>query len=162
MDLNYVTGVGDRQAPLLAASAARRSAGAKARWAREKGQEVIADESSAITRESLTVNAASAVGMCRQRYKQEKGVVEAAEQEAEKFEGGHRMPRVKDLRRASGAMAVAQVPDPAPPGSRGQRASSTTKRETVLLPSRNFVASESTGCPSMRMVNLKATSSLRK
>jgi ParB-like chromosome segregation protein Spo0J len=71
------------EAQLKAASKARRSAGAKARWAREKGQPVNLDESSKFTQASAS--AAEVVGMCRQRYEQAKEVVEAAEQEAEKF-----------------------------------------------------------------------------
>ena len=73
------------EAQLKAASKARRSAGAKARWAREKGLDVNVDESSTSTDRSLAANAAEAVGFCRQRYAQAKEVVEAAEQEAEKF-----------------------------------------------------------------------------
>lgn len=56
----------------------------KAAWARKKGEKVDVDESSTSTRH-LSLHAASAVGMCRQRYEQAKEVVEAAEQEAEKF-----------------------------------------------------------------------------
>ncbi|MFY7866906.1 ParB N-terminal domain-containing protein [Roseateles sp.] len=71
------------EAQLKAASKARRSAGAKARWAREKGLPVNLDESSKFTQASAS--AAEVVGMCRQRYEQAKEVVEAAEQAAEKF-----------------------------------------------------------------------------
>jgi ParB-like chromosome segregation protein Spo0J len=70
---------------LKAASKARRSAGARARWAREKGEPIVDAESSPITRGPLAASAAEVVGMCRQRYEQAKEVVEAAEQEAEKF-----------------------------------------------------------------------------
>ena len=73
------------EAQLKAASKARRSAGAKARWAREKGAPIVDAESAPITRGPLAASAAEVVGMCRQRYEQAKEVVEAAEQEAEKF-----------------------------------------------------------------------------
>jgi ParB-like chromosome segregation protein Spo0J len=73
------------EAQLKAASKARRSAGAKARWAREKGQKIEFDDSSNSTRVDSSKSAAEVVGMCRQRYEQAKEVVEAAEQEAEKF-----------------------------------------------------------------------------
>jgi len=69
---------------LKAASAARRSAGAKARWAREKGEKVNVGDSATFTR-NLSVSAAAVVGMGRQRYEQAKEVVEAGEQEVEKF-----------------------------------------------------------------------------
>lgn len=68
---------------LKAASKARRSAGAKARWAREKGEKVNGDESSQFTR--AAISAAAAVGMCRQRYDKAKEVVEAAEADAAQF-----------------------------------------------------------------------------
>ena len=73
------------EAQLKAASKARRSAGAKARWAREKGEKIEFAESSNSTRVDSSKSAAEVVGMCRQRYEQAKEVVEAAEQEAEKF-----------------------------------------------------------------------------
>lgn len=76
---------------LKAASFARRSAAVKAWKAKkriEKAKESSicdhVDESSTSTRH-LSMPAAAAVGMCRQRYEQAKAVVEAAEQEAEKF-----------------------------------------------------------------------------
>lgn len=72
------------EAQLKAASKARRSAGAKARWAREKGEKVEVGESPTSTN-LPRIDAAAAVGMCDQRYRQAKEVVEAAEQEAEKF-----------------------------------------------------------------------------
>lgn len=71
------------EAQLKEASKARRSAGAKARWARQRGEKVNLDESSNFT--SAAISAAEAVGMCRQRYEKAKEVIEAAEQEAEKF-----------------------------------------------------------------------------
>lgn len=73
------------EAQLKAARWQRRSAGAKARWAREKGEKVILDESSSSTTQLPRATASEAVGMCEQRYRQAKEVVEAAEQEAEKF-----------------------------------------------------------------------------
>jgi ParB-like chromosome segregation protein Spo0J len=73
------------EAQLKAASNARRSAGAKARWAREKGQEVKVAESASFTPAHHATSAAEVVGMGRNRYEQAKEVVEAAEQEAEKF-----------------------------------------------------------------------------
>jgi ParB-like chromosome segregation protein Spo0J len=72
------------EAQLKAASHERRSASAKARWAREKGGVVIPVDSTPITAEAAT-SAAHAIGMGRNRYNQAKEVVEAAEQEAEKF-----------------------------------------------------------------------------
>lgn len=71
------------EAQLKAARSARRSAGAKARWAREKGRDVNLDESSKFTQPS--VSASAVVGMCRQRYDKAKEVVEAAEQSVESF-----------------------------------------------------------------------------
>jgi ParB-like chromosome segregation protein Spo0J len=73
------------QDQLKAASHARRVAGAKARWAREKGEKVEFAESANSTRVDSGKSAAAVVGMCRQRYEQAKEVVEAAEHEAEKF-----------------------------------------------------------------------------
>jgi len=70
---------------LKAASKERRSAAAKARWSREKGQEVNVDESATFKDRHFAVNASAAIGMCRQRYEQAKEVVEAAERDAEKF-----------------------------------------------------------------------------
>lgn len=69
---------------LKAATNERRSVAMKAAWARKKGEEIDVDESSTSTRH-LSMPAAAAVGMCRQRYEQAKAVVEAAEKEAEKF-----------------------------------------------------------------------------
>jgi ParB-like chromosome segregation protein Spo0J len=69
---------------LKAASKARRSAAAKARWARKKGQKIELDDSSNSIKQA-SVSAAEVVGMCRQRYEQAKEVVEAAEQDTEKF-----------------------------------------------------------------------------
>lgn len=69
---------------LKAASHERRSAAAKARWARQKEGEVNVADSATFTRH-LSRPAAAVVGMGRARYEQAKEVVEAAEQEAEKF-----------------------------------------------------------------------------
>lgn len=70
---------------LKAARWQRRSVSAKARWAREKGERVIVGESPTITTPLSRATASEAVGMCDQRYRQAKEVVEAAEQEAERF-----------------------------------------------------------------------------
>lgn len=64
---------------------ANRSEGAKARWARRKDAKVNFDESPKFTPVKSTASASAAVGMCPQRYGQAKEVVEAAEQDAEKF-----------------------------------------------------------------------------
>ena len=69
---------------LKAATYARRSAASKAKWARIRGEKVERDESSHSTSRPMTT-ASEAVGMCEQRYRQAKEVVEAAEREAEKF-----------------------------------------------------------------------------
>lgn len=72
------------EAQLKAASKARRSAASKAWWALKKGEPMICSESlQTILRPQ--VEAAAAVGMCDQRFRQAKEVVEAAEQESEKF-----------------------------------------------------------------------------
>lgn len=55
-------------------------AGAKARWAREKGEKVIVADSPSITFGHLSVSAAAVVGMGRQRYEQAMEVVEAGKQ----------------------------------------------------------------------------------
>lgn len=70
---------------LKAATNERRSAAMKAAWARKKGEAIEFDDSSNSTRVDSANSAAKVVGMCRQRYEQAKAVVEAAEQEAEKF-----------------------------------------------------------------------------
>ncbi len=70
------------EAQLKVRSKANRSAAAKARWARERGQEVNFDESQKSTPVDASLSAAKAVGMCDQRYRQAKEVVEAAEQDA--------------------------------------------------------------------------------
>ncbi len=73
------------EAKLKEASAARRSAAAQRRWAREKGREVKAGESPGFTPDHHATSAAAVVGMGRKRYEQIKEVVEAAESESEKF-----------------------------------------------------------------------------
>lgn len=70
---------------LKAATYERKSAAMKAAWARKKGEGIDVVDSTTSTERSLATNAAAAVGMGRQRYEQAKAVVEAAEQEAEKF-----------------------------------------------------------------------------
>ena len=72
------------EAQLKAAGRQRKSEAAKRRWARAKGQEVIAHDSCSIT-PALSRSAAAVVGMADQRYRQAKEVVEAAEQDSEQF-----------------------------------------------------------------------------
>lgn len=69
---------------IKAGSAARRSAGAKARWAKQRGEEVKIGETPNSIQPAF-VTAAAAVGMADQRYRQAKEVVEAAEQDAAQF-----------------------------------------------------------------------------
>lgn len=64
---------------------ANRSEGAKARWARRKDAKVNFDESPKFTPVKSTASASAAVGMCDQRYRRAKEVVEAAEQDAKAF-----------------------------------------------------------------------------
>ena len=64
---------------------ANRSEGAKARWARKKDAKVNFDESAKFTPVKAMASASAAVGMCPQRYRRAKEVVEAAEKDAEKF-----------------------------------------------------------------------------
>ena len=73
------------EAQLREASHERRSAAARARWARQKGEGVKVDESATSIHVHHSTSAAEVVGMCRQRYERAREVVEAAEQEAEKF-----------------------------------------------------------------------------
>lgn len=70
---------------IKAGSAARRSAASKARWAKQRGEEVEHRDSRSITPVDSCRSAAAAVGMADQRYRQAKEVVEAAEQDAAQF-----------------------------------------------------------------------------
>lgn len=64
---------------------ANKSEGAKARWAKEKGQAMLVGESPTSIKNLSRSSASSAVGMCDQRYRRAKEVVEAAEQDAKAF-----------------------------------------------------------------------------
>lgn len=64
---------------------ANKSEGAKARWAKEKGQAMLEGESPSSIKNPSRSSASSAVGMCDQRYRRAKEVVEAAEQDAKAF-----------------------------------------------------------------------------
>ena len=61
------------------------SAAAKQRWAKEKGEIKKVDESSISYKPLARSSASSTVGMCEQRYRRAKEVVEAAEQDAKAF-----------------------------------------------------------------------------
>jgi len=70
---------------LKAIAKANLSAGAKLRWAKEKGQVMPGDDSSPSIQHKARSSASAAVGMCEQRYRQAKEVIEAAEQDAKEF-----------------------------------------------------------------------------
>ena len=70
---------------LKARAKANLSSGAKARWAKEKGESMPVGDSPTGMQQKSRSSASAAVGMCDQRYRQAKEIVEAAEQDAEKF-----------------------------------------------------------------------------
>jgi len=61
------------------------SAGAKLRWAKEKGEVMPGGDSPPGMQHKARSSASAAVGMCDQRYRRAKEVIEAAEQDAGKF-----------------------------------------------------------------------------